>query len=392
MSPPPRRWSSAQSPLIYRVHDQPALEKLAALREFLATLDIKLAKGRALRARATSTASSSASRARDAEQLVNEVVLRSQAQAEYAPTTSAISAWSLRRYAHFTSPIRRYADLLVHRALIRALQLGDGGLPDSRRWRRSPIARQHLRHRAARHGGRARHRRPPDRAFPRRPRRRDFRRPHHPASRAPGLFVKLDETGADGFIPARTLGDGFLPSRRAHHALIGERTTASLPSRRPRRGEARRGDPGRRRAALRVPVRRPLRHRTPWRKVGIAPAAAQAYGKASPQAAARKEEAMNAHDMMKFPALIQRPLSPCDVARLSRPLPELRPGRNVSRVFEGRRSLRRLRRGIASPSRRRRARLFRHRDHRAYRRRARASSSNSRFARHSGFHSSSGFR
>ncbi len=69
---------------------------------------------------------------RDTEKLVNEVVLRSQAQAEYAAENYGHFGLNLRRYAHFTSPIRRYADLVVHRALIRALKLGDDGLPADR--------------------------------------------------------------------------------------------------------------------------------------------------------------------------------------------------------------------------------------------------------------------
>ena len=64
---------------------------------------------------------------RDVEALVNEVVLRTQAQAEYAAENYGHFGLNLRRYAHFTSPIRRYADLIVHRGLIRALKLGDGG-------------------------------------------------------------------------------------------------------------------------------------------------------------------------------------------------------------------------------------------------------------------------
>ena len=64
------------------------------------------------------------------EALVNEVVLRSQAQAEYTNENYGHFGLNLRRYAHFTSPIRRYADLIVHRALIRALNLGPGGQPD----------------------------------------------------------------------------------------------------------------------------------------------------------------------------------------------------------------------------------------------------------------------
>ena len=63
---------------------------------------------------------------RDVEKLVNEVVLRTQAQAEYAAENYGHFGLNLRRYAHFTSPIRRYADLIVHRALVRALKLGGG--------------------------------------------------------------------------------------------------------------------------------------------------------------------------------------------------------------------------------------------------------------------------
>ena len=73
--------------------------------------------------------------------MVNEVVLRSQAQAEYSAENYGHFGLNLRRYAHFTSPIRRYADLVVHRALIRALGLGDGALPDGETaeiWARSP--------------------------------------------------------------------------------------------------------------------------------------------------------------------------------------------------------------------------------------------------------------
>ena len=67
----------------------------------------------------------------DYEPLVNEVVLRSQAQAEYSAENYGHFGLNLRRYAHFTSPIRRYADLIVHRALIRALGLGEGALPET---------------------------------------------------------------------------------------------------------------------------------------------------------------------------------------------------------------------------------------------------------------------
>ena len=112
------------------MHDEPAQEKIAALREFLATLDIPFAKAGALRPEAFNRILKQV-KGRDNEQLINEVVLRSQAQAEYAAENYGHFGLNLRRYAHFTSPIRRYADLIVHRGLIRALKLGDGALPEA---------------------------------------------------------------------------------------------------------------------------------------------------------------------------------------------------------------------------------------------------------------------
>ena len=168
----------ARVPLIYRVHDEPAMEKVQALREFLATLDIPFAKGGVLKPEAFNRILARV-KGRDAEQLVNEVVLRTQAQAEYAAENYGHFGLNLRRYAHFTSPIRRYADLIVHRGLIRALKLGHDGLPDGSR-SESPGGGQRadFRHRAPRHAGRARDQRSPDRAFPRRSHRRELRGPH----------------------------------------------------------------------------------------------------------------------------------------------------------------------------------------------------------------------
>jgi ribonuclease R len=112
------------------VHDEPTLEKVNALREFLQTLDIPFAKAGALRPDAFNRVLRQV-KGRDAEPLVNEVVLRSQSQAEYAAENYGHFGLNLRRYAHFTSPIRRYADLIVHRGLIRALKLGPDGLADN---------------------------------------------------------------------------------------------------------------------------------------------------------------------------------------------------------------------------------------------------------------------
>ena len=116
-------------PCMYRVHAPPSEEKLDTLRGFLSTLGISLPAGdqvhprdfdRVLR-RYAGTAES---------QLISEVVLRSQSQAAYSPDNIGHFGLALPRYGHFTSPIRRYADLLVHRALIKGLRLGRDGLPD----------------------------------------------------------------------------------------------------------------------------------------------------------------------------------------------------------------------------------------------------------------------
>ena len=131
-------------PLIYRVHDEPSLEKVKRCAIFSRRSRCRFAKGGASAAGAVQP-HPRAGQGHEHEQLVNEVVLRTQAQAEYAAENYGHFGLNLRRYAHFTSPIRRYADLIVHRALIRALELGDGGLPqDESSNTLSEIAAQHL--------------------------------------------------------------------------------------------------------------------------------------------------------------------------------------------------------------------------------------------------------
>ena len=119
----------ARMPLIYRVHDEPDAERVNALRELLQSLNISFPKSGASRPGQFNRILARV-RGRDIEKLVNEVVLRTQAQAEYAAENYGHFGLNLRRYAHFTSPIRRYADLVVHRALVRALRLGEGGLAE----------------------------------------------------------------------------------------------------------------------------------------------------------------------------------------------------------------------------------------------------------------------
>ena len=216
----------ARVPLIYRVHDEPDMERVNALREFLATLDIPFAKGGVLKAEAFNKILARV-KGRDAEQLVNEVVLRTQAQAEYAAENYGHFGLNLRRYAHFTSPIRRYADLIVHRGLIRALKLGDGGLPEAADVKAlAEIAAQIS---AAERRAMLAERETNDRLIA-----------HFLADRIgvtfdgrvsgvhrAGLFVKLNETGADGFVPARTIGDEYFRHDEAGHAMVGARSGES---------------------------------------------------------------------------------------------------------------------------------------------------------------------
>jgi ribonuclease R len=211
------------TPLIYRVHDEPAAEKIEALREFLKTLDISIAKGGVLRPEQFNTILARV-KGRDVENLVNEVVLRSQAQAEYAAENYGHFGLALRRYAHFTSPIRRYADLIVHRALIRALKLGEGALPESQDV--AALGEIAARISTAERRAMSAERETVDRLIA-----------HHLADRIgatfegrisgvtrAGLFVKLNDTGADGFVPARTIGEDYFQYVEAQHAMIGRST------------------------------------------------------------------------------------------------------------------------------------------------------------------------
>ena len=208
--------------LVYRVHDEPTVEKLNNLAEFLASIGIKLAKGQVLRPEQFNGILKRV-RGTENEQLVNEVVLRSQAQAEYAAENYGHFGLNLRRYAHFTSPIRRYADLIVHRALIKALHFGPGGMPEITREELAEIA---ARISAAERRAMAAERETTDRLIATHLADKigaHFEGRISGATRA-GLFVKLSETGADGFIPAAMLGADYFRYEETQHALVGTRS------------------------------------------------------------------------------------------------------------------------------------------------------------------------
>jgi len=124
-----RALEAKKAPVMYRVHEVPGREKLVALKDYLATFDLEFALGQVIRP-ATFNAIITRFGEREGRQEIMEQVLRTQMQARYSPERLGHFGLALPTYAHFTSPIRRYADLVVHRALTRTYRLGEGGLTD----------------------------------------------------------------------------------------------------------------------------------------------------------------------------------------------------------------------------------------------------------------------
>jgi ribonuclease R len=210
------------TPCMYRVHAPPSEEKLEALRGFLSSLGISLPPGnqlhprdfdRVLRRYADSPES----------QLISEVMLRSQSQAAYSPDNIGHFGLALPRYAHFTSPIRRYADLLVHRALIKGLHLGRDGISDeqigdfpeigeriteterrAQQAERDAIDRYLTAFMATRIGGR-------------------FAARISGVTRF-GLFVTVTETGASGIVPFATLPEDYWQYDEREQTVTGRHT------------------------------------------------------------------------------------------------------------------------------------------------------------------------
>lgn len=210
-----------RQPCMYRVHDLPDPQKVDALREVLDGMNIRLAKGQVIRPKTFKRVLEQAAGTPHAN-MVSELVLRCQSQAVYSPENLGHFGLALQRYAHFTSPIRRYADLLVHRALIRGLKLGGDGLTDAQATQFKAIGEQiSMTERAAM----AAERDAVDRmtaAFLSDRVGGTFAGRVNGVTRF-GLFVTLTESGADGLIPISSLPDDFYIHDERQHCLVGRR-------------------------------------------------------------------------------------------------------------------------------------------------------------------------
>lgn len=210
-----------KSPCMFRIHDSPSVEKLEALREVLDGIGLKLPRGQVVKPADFNRILEKIT-GRDEAPLVSEMVLRTQAQAEYSPDNIGHFGLALRRYCHFTSPIRRYSDLLVHRALIAKLRLGEGALMDD-----GPdftVAGEHIS--ATERRAAAAERDAVDRftaEWLSQQGETVFSGRIAGVSRA-GLFVRLDSCGADGLIPKRFLPNDTYTHDEKRQCLRGRRT------------------------------------------------------------------------------------------------------------------------------------------------------------------------
>jgi len=210
------------APCIYRIHDQPDSDRIDSASSFLEGFGLNLAKGNVPKPDILNSLLKKVE-GQDHAHLVNEVILRAQSQAVYSPDNVGHYGLALRKYAHFTSPIRRYADLIVHRSLIRAYDLGEGGLTDEESVTLADIA-DHI-SKTERNSMEA-ERSAVDRFTASYLETRGGQEFTGRISGVTnfGLFVRLDENGADGLVPIKTLPGDYYEHVEKAHALIGRRT------------------------------------------------------------------------------------------------------------------------------------------------------------------------
>ena len=215
-----------KSPLLFRVHEEPAVEKLESLRETAQAAGLVLAKGQVLK---TAHLNRLLAQAQDTDhqEAVNMAVLRSMTQAYYSPQNFGHFGLALKAYAHFTSPIRRYSDLVVHRALIAAHRWGNDGLDASEIDRLQSTAEQvSMTERRSMEAERD----TTDRylaAY------LSDRVGTELTGRISGIqrfgaFIRLDETGADGLLPIREIGREYFHYDRQEQTLSGSDTGLTL--------------------------------------------------------------------------------------------------------------------------------------------------------------------
>ncbi len=217
-----RALEDKKAPCVYRVHDTPAPDRLETTRDFLKEIGYSLPKTSDIKPK-NLNAILKKSEGREDKELIHTLILRTQSAAIYSPDNLGHFGLALDKYAHFTSPIRRYADLLVHRSLVKSHKLGDGGLTKyeaeglgeiadhiSITERRSMMAERDVMDRFTAQ-------------YLSKSIGEEFKGKINGVTHF-GLFVTLDETGADGIVPIRTLPQDFYIHDEKHHQLIGKRT------------------------------------------------------------------------------------------------------------------------------------------------------------------------
>jgi ribonuclease R len=208
-----------RKPLLFRVHEEPSPEKLDALREVAEASGFALAKGQVLKTSHLNRLLAQAE-GTDFDELLNITTLRSMPQAYYNPVNFGHFGLALRNYAHFTSPIRRYSDLIVHRALIAGHGWGKDGLSA---WDIENLEETAKLISEAERRSMAAERDTTDRYLAAWLSERvgaEFTGRVSGVQRF-GLFVKLDETGADGLIPIRSVGREFFHYDQSSQTLMG---------------------------------------------------------------------------------------------------------------------------------------------------------------------------
>ena len=207
--------------LIYRSHPQPDSARLESTRTFLKEMGYNLANGNVSPKDLDGVLKQA--KEKPEELLIQEMVLRSMSQAIYTPDNDGHFGLALDSYAHFTSPIRRYADLIVHRALIRAFGLGDDGLDDQESAHLHQIS-EHISN--TERTAMLAERDASDRyiaLYLSEQSAAEFAGRISGVSNF-GLFIRLTDTGADGLVPIRSLPNDYYVHDEARHALIGKRT------------------------------------------------------------------------------------------------------------------------------------------------------------------------